>query len=89
MRTPALTGVFVFLESATTGETYSYEPDMDEAAARGLWLAGPPTRASVAVDGDGLVLGQSLGFQIIGRVPDAFRHPTEGYVGLHVMYRRL
>jgi L-amino acid N-acyltransferase YncA len=34
-------------------------------------------------------LWQSLGFEIIGTVPEAFRHPTHGYVGLHVMYRRV
>lgn len=31
-------------------------------------------------------LWQSLGFQIIGTVPDAFNSPTRGYVGLHVMF---
>jgi L-amino acid N-acyltransferase YncA len=31
-------------------------------------------------------LWQALGFQIIGTVPGAFRHPDAGYVGLHVMY---
>jgi L-amino acid N-acyltransferase YncA len=34
-------------------------------------------------------LWQSLGFRIIGTVPEAFRHPTHGYVGLHVMYREV
>jgi hypothetical protein len=32
------------------------------------------------------MLWQSLGFEIVGTVPGAFDHPTEGYVGLHVMY---
>jgi len=34
-------------------------------------------------------LWQDLGFQIIGTVPEAFQHPTHGYVGLHVMHRTL
>ncbi len=34
-------------------------------------------------------LWRALGFQIIGTVPEAFRHPTEGLVGLHVMYQKL
>jgi L-amino acid N-acyltransferase YncA len=34
-------------------------------------------------------LWQSLGFAIIGTVPEAFHHPTQGYVGLHVMHRPL
>lgn len=34
-------------------------------------------------------LWRSLGFEIIGTVPEAFDHPKEGLVGLHVMYLRL
>jgi GNAT superfamily N-acetyltransferase len=34
-------------------------------------------------------LWQSLGFEILATVPEAFEHPTAGFVGLHVMYRRL
>ena len=34
-------------------------------------------------------LWQSLGFEIVGTVPGAFRSPTHGYVGLHVMYLAL
>jgi GNAT superfamily N-acetyltransferase len=34
-------------------------------------------------------LWRSLGFEVIGTVPEGFQHPTEGYVGLHIMYRRL
>lgn len=34
-------------------------------------------------------LWQSLGFEIIGTLPEGFRSPTLGYVGLHSMYRRL
>jgi ribosomal protein S18 acetylase RimI-like enzyme len=34
-------------------------------------------------------LWQSLGFDIVGTVPGAFRHPEHGFVGLHVMYRSL
>jgi ribosomal protein S18 acetylase RimI-like enzyme len=32
---------------------------------------------------------QSFGFEIIGRLPDAFQHPTEGYVDAFVMFRLL
>jgi L-amino acid N-acyltransferase YncA len=34
-------------------------------------------------------LYRSLGFEVIGTIPEAFRHPTEGFVGLHVMHLRL
>ena len=34
-------------------------------------------------------LWQSLGFEILATVPEAFDHPRHGLVGLHVMYRYL
>jgi ribosomal protein S18 acetylase RimI-like enzyme len=34
-------------------------------------------------------LWQSLGFEIVGRLPGAFRHPTQGFVEALVMYQTL
>ena len=34
-------------------------------------------------------LWQSLGFEIVGRLPKAFAHPTLGFVDAYVMYRQL
>lgn len=34
-------------------------------------------------------LYQSLGFEVLGTLPEGFKHPTAGYVGLHIMYRPL
>ncbi|MBU3887483.1 GNAT family N-acetyltransferase [Methylosinus sporium] len=34
-------------------------------------------------------LWRSLGFQIVGRLPLAFHHPTRGYVDAFVMYQQL
>ena len=34
-------------------------------------------------------LYRSLGFAVLATIPEGFRHPSEGYVGLHVMHRRL
>jgi ribosomal protein S18 acetylase RimI-like enzyme len=34
-------------------------------------------------------LWQALGFQIVGRLPGAFRHPTQGFVDALVMYQTL
>ncbi|MFK0100403.1 GNAT family N-acetyltransferase [Streptomyces sp. NPDC091040] len=34
-------------------------------------------------------LYRSLGFEILGTLPEGFRHPVEGFVGLHIMHRRL
>lgn len=36
-----------------------------------------------------VALWRSLGFEIVGTVPRAFRLPDGNHVGLHVMYRRL
>ncbi|WP_206320602.1 GNAT family N-acetyltransferase [Streptomyces zingiberis] len=36
-----------------------------------------------------VALWRSLGFEILATVPEGFHHPVKGYVGLHVMHRRL
>lgn len=143
-------------EIVAAGETYTYPRDLDETAARELWMLRPPGRTVVAVDEDGAVLGtaktnpnhmggashiagasfmvdpaaagrgvgralgehviawaraegyramqfnavvesntravalwRSLGFEILGTLPEGFHHPVKGYVGLHIMHRRL
>jgi GNAT superfamily N-acetyltransferase len=35
-----------------------------------------------------VALWQALGFEILTTVPEAFDHPTDGLVGLHVMFQR-
>lgn len=136
------------------GETYTWDPDTSEEAARALWMA-PAKRVYVAEDATGAVVGSayltpnyggpaagvanagfmvdpghggrgtgralaehvlaaakadgyrgmvfnavvetnpavrlwvSLGFTVLGTVPDAYDHPRYGRVGLHVMYRAL
>ncbi|HEY7175277.1 MAG TPA: GNAT family N-acetyltransferase [Micromonosporaceae bacterium] len=143
-------------DNAAAGETYTWDPQIDEATARSLWMKQPPGRTVVAVGSGGTVLGsaytrpnqdgpgahianasflvdprqsgrgvaralcahvldqaradgyramqfnavvetnvravalwRSFGFEILATVPDAFHHPAHGYVGLHIMYRRL
>jgi L-amino acid N-acyltransferase YncA len=34
-------------------------------------------------------LWKNLGFEIVGTLPGAFRHPTNGFVDVHVMFRSL
>jgi GNAT superfamily N-acetyltransferase len=36
-----------------------------------------------------IALWRSLGFEVLTTVPEAFKHPREGYVGLNIMYMRL
>ncbi|HWH95471.1 MAG TPA: GNAT family N-acetyltransferase [Baekduia sp.] len=45
--------------------------------------------AVVASNTAAVALWQSLGFAIVGTVPEAFASPRHGLVGLHVMLRRL
>jgi L-amino acid N-acyltransferase YncA len=45
--------------------------------------------AVVETNAPAVRLWRSLGFDIIGTVPEAFDHPDHGLVGLHVMHRRL
>lgn len=136
------------------GETYAWDPDTSEDAARALWMnpaksvhvveddagvviasayitpnyGGPAARianAGFMVDPDhagrgigralaehllvvakaegyrgmvfnavveanpAVLLWTSLGFTILGTVPEAFDHPRHGRVGLHIMYRAL
>jgi GNAT superfamily N-acetyltransferase len=38
-------------------DTFSYDPAMDEDAAREMWMVPPPGRTTVAVDDDGTIVG--------------------------------
>jgi L-amino acid N-acyltransferase YncA len=134
------------------GETYCWDPDTDETAARQLWMMPRPAEVWVAVEetvvgtallkpnqpglGDhvanaafmvdpdsagrgigralatrvidrakeigyramqfnavvstnerAVLLWRSLGFEIVGTLPRAFRHRRHGLVDLHVMYQ--
>jgi GNAT superfamily N-acetyltransferase len=45
---------------------------------------------AVVVTNEGAIrLWQSLGFAIVGTVPQAYRHRTAGAVDIHIMYRTL
>ena len=43
----------------------------------------------VSTNESALRLWRHLGFRIVGTLPDAFRHPTRGYVDVYVMFRSL
>ncbi|MEV5427676.1 GNAT family N-acetyltransferase [Streptomyces sp. NPDC052701] len=59
---------------------------LDEARAAGY--RGMVFNAVVETN-PAVKLWTSLGFTILGTVPDAYEHPRHGRVGLHVMYRAL
>jgi len=45
--------------------------------------------AVVETNTSAVALWRTLGFVVIGTVPEAFDHPQQGLVGLHVMHRFL
>ena len=57
--------------------------------ARDLGYHGMQFNSVVATNTRAVGLWESMGFEIVGTVPDGFRHPTEGLVPFHVMFRRL
>jgi L-amino acid N-acyltransferase YncA len=59
---------------------------LDQARERGF--LGMQFNSVVSTNTAALALWESLGFEIVGTVPNAFRHPS-GLVPVHVMYREL
>jgi ribosomal protein S18 acetylase RimI-like enzyme len=60
---------------------------LDEA--RDLGYRAMQFNAVVETNAHAVALWRSLGFEILATVPEAFAHPTQGAVGLHIMYRGL
>jgi len=60
---------------------------LDWARERGY--AGMQFNAVVETNHAAVEIYRRLGFRLIGTVPGAFAHPTQGRVGLHIMYREL
>jgi GNAT superfamily N-acetyltransferase len=60
---------------------------LDQARAAGY--LGMQFNAVVASNHGAISLWYSLGFVTVGSVPRAFRHPVDGLVDLHIMYRDL
>ena len=63
------------------------EHSLEEARRRGF--VAMQFNFVVASNESALHLWQSLGFEVVGRLPGAFRHPRLGYVDALVMSRRL
>lgn len=59
------------------------------AAAREQGFLAMQFNAVVSTNVHAVKLWQSLGFSILATIPDGFRHPEQGFVGLHIMHRKL
>jgi L-amino acid N-acyltransferase YncA len=59
------------------------------AWARAQGFRAMQFNAVVETNDRAVALWQSLGFEVLASVPEAFRHPRAGYVGLLIMHRRL
>jgi len=57
---------------------------LDWARARGY--AGLQFNAVAATNLAAIALYERLGFELIGTIPGGFDHPSQGRVGLHIMY---
>ncbi|MET9295111.1 GNAT family N-acetyltransferase [Streptomyces sp. NPDC003077] len=57
--------------------------------ARAAGFRAMQFNAVVETNTRAIALWESLGFEIMTTLPEGFHHPTKGYVGLHIMYRRL
>jgi GNAT superfamily N-acetyltransferase len=60
---------------------------LDWARAEGY--RGMQFNAVVETNTRAVALWRSLGFEVLGTIPEGFHHPAKGYVGLHIMYRRI
>ncbi|HVG68949.1 MAG TPA: GNAT family N-acetyltransferase [Gaiellales bacterium] len=60
---------------------------LDQARADGY--RAMQFNAVVESNARAVALWQSLGFHVLATVPEAFDHPTDGLVGLHIMHRPL
>ena len=50
---------------------------------------GVQFNAVVETNASAVHLWHSLGFEVVGTVPEAFHHADHGHVGLLIMFRRL
>ncbi|MEY2546253.1 MAG: hypothetical protein QOG48_1370 [Verrucomicrobiota bacterium] len=59
------------------------------AEARRLGFRAMQFNFVIATNESAIRLWKSLGFEIVGTLPKAFRHPAKGYVDVYVMFRSL
>jgi L-amino acid N-acyltransferase YncA len=59
------------------------------AEARRLGFRAMQFNFVVSTNESAIGLWKQLGFEIVGTLPGAFRHPQQGYVNVYVMFRSL
>lgn len=59
------------------------------ARATGAGFRAMVFNAVVETNVAAVTLWRALGFAVLTTIPEGFQHPVHGYVGLHIMYRRL
>jgi L-amino acid N-acyltransferase YncA len=57
--------------------------------ARRMGFRGMQFNFVISTNTRAIHLWNQLGFEIVGTLPDAFRHPEKGYVDVYVMFRSL
>ncbi|MFF1920039.1 GNAT family N-acetyltransferase [Streptomyces sp. NPDC058221] len=57
--------------------------------ARAAGFRAMQFNAVVETNAAAVGLYRSLGFEVLGTLPEGFNHPKHGFVGLHIMYRPL
>jgi L-amino acid N-acyltransferase YncA len=57
--------------------------------AKHLGFTGMQFNAVVSTNVRAIALWESMGFEIVGTVPKAFRHTTEGPTTIHIMHRSI
>jgi ribosomal protein S18 acetylase RimI-like enzyme len=57
--------------------------------ARAAGFRAMQFNAVVETNVGAVTLWRSLGMEVLATIPEGFRHPTRGFVGLHIMFRRL
>ena len=60
-----------------------------QSAARDLGFRAMQFNLVLASNTRAVALWHRLGFETIGQLPDAFRHPTHGLVNAHIMWKSL
>ena len=75
----------IFQAIAAAGDTYAYPPDV----SRDLGYEAMQFNFVASTNEGAIRLWRKLGFEIVGRVPGAFKHPAQGNVDALVMYKWL